>query len=101
MKAIIALGAVGLLAGCGQFQPPAAPQDAALAFAQRALVEHPVSRFVVAGTRQFPNGTEVYVLDGQTGQVCYYFIATGMETGPKAAKTDMRGCAGDALAPNF
>lgn len=99
MKIALIAASLVVLGGCDQLNRTAI--DPQLLAAQRAALEHPINRFVVAGTRQFPNGTEVYVLDGQTGQVCYYFVATGAETGPKAAKTDMRGCAGDALAPNF
>lgn len=83
-----------LAAGC--MPSAAAPSDPDLVRAQKEAIRAPANRFVVAGIRQFPNGTEVYVLDGKSGQVCYYFVASG-QGDDKAQKTDMRACAGEAL----
>lgn len=87
-------------ASCGlQGQGSVAPDPAYVA-AQRAALENPPTRFVVAGKREYVNGTEIYVLDGKSGQVCYYFVAKGGDTqSPKDANTDMRACAGEALNP--
>lgn len=84
------------LAGCHQVAPQSAGQ--ALQDAQKEALAKPIGRFQLAGKREYPNGTEIYVLDTQTGQVCYYFVASGTG-GEKDLKTDMRDCAGDPLAP--
>lgn len=85
------------VAGCDLRAQGPAPDPAHVA-AQTEALRNPTNRYVVAGTRQYPNGTEVYVLDGKSGQVCYYFVATGGDPKtPGAVNTDMRACAGDAL----
>ncbi len=89
-----------ILAGCDALQPAPPALDPVLAEAQRQNAKNPIGRFVVAGTREYPNGTEIYVLDTKSGQVCYYFVASG--TGNATAqKTDMQSCAGPALAPSY
>lgn len=90
----------GLLAGCDALKPATPAPDLILTEAQRHNAKNPIGRFVVAGTREYPNGTEIYVLDTKSGQVCYYFVASG--TGNATAqKTDMQSCAGPALAPSY
>lgn len=81
-------------AGCDRLA--VRPVESALAQAQRDSLLQPIGRFQLAGKREFPNGSEIYVLDTKTGQVCYYFVASGTG-GEKDQKTDMRGCAGDPL----
>ena len=87
------------LMGCDQVR--SVGTDPGLVAAQKKALERPANRFVVAGLRQYPNGTEIYVLDGESGQLCYFFVASGTGSTPQAAKSDMRGCAGDALAPSY
>lgn len=81
--------------GCDQLtsRPPSE-----MSAEQKYALANPVSRFLVAGKREFPNGTEIYVLDSRSGQVCYYFVATGAGA-ETAQKTDMMSCAGAPLVP--
>ena len=97
---LVVAGIASLLtAGCDRIATVSTEPTALEAEQMRAL-KRPVGRFQLAGTRQYPNGTEVYVLDTQSGQVCYYFVASG--TGNDTAqKTDMQRCAGPALDPLF
>jgi hypothetical protein len=93
---LLAAGVVFVLTGCdlrAQDKP-----DPALVRAQADATANPANRFTVAGTRQYKNGTEVYVLDGRSGQVCYYFVASG-QGDETAQKTDSHSCAGEALNP--
>jgi hypothetical protein len=86
-----------LVSGCDRIAA-ASTEPTALEAEQMRALKRPTGRFQLAGTRQYPNGTEVYVLDTQSGQVCYYFVASG--TGHDTAqKTDMQSCAGPALDP--
>lgn len=100
MKTTMAAALVVMLAGCEASALQQKP-DPKLTEAQRNALRNPIGRFALAGKRDYPNGTEVYVLDTQSGQVCYYFVASGTATTPTAAKTDMQNCAGAALAPTL
>lgn len=92
----LAVAACGALGGCYQ-------QPQGLTGMQQAelheVATHPIGRFQVAGKREYVNGTEVYVLDTKTGQVCYFFVASGHGGSETDQKTDMGSCAGDQLAP--
>jgi hypothetical protein len=100
MKSLILMAlAACVLAGCDlRAQGPAT--DPLYVAAQTEALQDPPNRYVVAGTRLYPNGTEVYVLDGKSGQICYYFVAAGgPEKTPGAVTTDQQNCAGTALNP--
>lgn len=68
----MAFGALVALAGCERLQPNTPSPTEVLA--QYEAKAHPLGRFVPAGTRQYSNGTEVYMLDTRNGQVCYALI---------------------------
>lgn len=97
---IIALAAAFVIGGCDQIQPKETAADAALKVAQTEAAKRPNSRYQVAGKREYGNGTEIYVLDTMSGQVCYYFVASGRGDAT-SQKTDMRSCAGEALDPSI
>lgn len=93
--------AVLMATGCmapNQQAPQISPEMNA---AQLHAMRNPNSRFQVAGKREYSNGTEIYVLDSQSGQVCYYFIASGSNRSETGQKEDLRACAGEALAPTL
>lgn len=94
-----------MLAACSgrspwQQDPAVIAAQADLLKAQAEAARSPAERFQVAGKREYVNGTEVYVLDGQSGQICYYFIASGRGDND-AQKTDLRSCAGLPLVPQL
>lgn len=63
--------AVGLLAGLGAVgcnHAQGGPDSIS------AVEKAPVGRYQNAGKREYINGTEVYMVDSQTAQVCYAFI---------------------------
>jgi hypothetical protein len=96
LKTLAGLAFVGAIAGCYQQKPAVSPYQQSL---MDEMATHPIGRFDVAGKREYVNGTEVYVLDTKTGQVCYFFVASGHGGSATDQKTDMGSCAGDALAP--
>lgn len=96
MKFTFAMALPLLLTGCPLNTQ--SPTDPGLVEAQKNALSRPPNRFQVAGKREYNNGTEIYVLDGESGQVCYFFIASG-KGGADSQKTDMRACAGEALSP--
>ena len=90
-----------LLAACSTQSPweqnaAVAEAQADLFKAQAVAARSPPDRFQVAGKREYSNGTEIYVLDRQSGQVCYYFVASGRGD-DDAQKTDLQRCAGRPL----
>ena len=97
---IIAIGASVSLSGCGGASLLGEPTEAEqkLTVAQAHRENNPTGRFEVAGKREYSNGTEIYVLDTQSGQLCYFFVASG-KGDETAQKSDMQSCAGSALAP--
>lgn len=99
---VVALAALGVV-GCDSAdrfagRNPTA-QELGLIAAQAEALERPIGRYVVAGKREFSNGSEIYILDTKSGQVCYYFVASG-QGGDKLQKTDMQSCAGSPLDPS-
>lgn len=95
-----ALVLMPILASCMPPQEkPKSSSELAMETAQREAIAHPIGRFVVAGTRQYSNGTDIYVLDSKTGQVCYYFSSSGKKIGEEKIVSDYQSCAGPALAP--
>lgn len=78
--------------------PEVVAAQADLSKAQAENLRAPSNRYQVAGKREYGNGTEIYVLDGKTGQVCYYFVASG-RGGEDAQKSDLQSCAGSPLNP--
>lgn len=94
--------ALAILAACDRQSPSnwseaTAEAQADLFKAQTDATRAPADRFQVAGKREYPNGTEIYVLDRRSGQVCYYFVANGGGD-EDAQKTDLQRCAGRPLA---
>lgn len=87
-----------LLTGCGDGPLQQQKPDPVTEAARLDALRHPIGRFVIAGKREYSNGTEVYVLDTKSGQVCYYFVASGRGDN-EALKADMRACAGEPLDP--
>ena len=83
----VAASIVVLSGGCDRILPK---ERTALEIEQTESLRKPTGRFQVGGTRHYSNGTEVYVLDTQTGQVCYFFVTND-------DKPDTRRCAGDPL----
>lgn len=65
IRAIAVLSLV--LTGCEAAQEPHVEK--------RMLDSYPVSRFVVAGSREYSNGKDIYILDTRYGDVCTYFMS--------------------------
>lgn len=98
MRCMFVLAAAVMSAGCDFDKFAPSKPNAETEKLQQEELKNPTGRFVVAGKREFPNGSEIYVLDTKMGQVCYYFVASG--TGDNnAQKTDFMRCAGEPLVP--
>lgn len=95
----LAVTAALLLSGCPIQSESTAQESPQLLRLKIKEMQSPVGRYQLAGLREYPNGSEVYVLDTRSGQVCYYFVANGRGT-DAAQKADMKSCAGPALDPS-
>lgn len=75
MRTIRLLLVVGALSGCDwRGQNAATKPSIDEQIRQIELQTNPVGRFAPMGTRQYSNGTELYMLDTRNGRVCYALI---------------------------